>query len=47
MYIKGALDSAQNHRMRRVTIYHLDAQESGKTWQISGINFQSYISIVN
>jgi hypothetical protein len=27
MYLRGALDSAQNHRMRRVTIYHLDAQE--------------------
>jgi hypothetical protein len=45
MYLRGALDSAHFHSMRKVTIQLSHAQEK-KTWQID-INSQSYLSIVN
>jgi hypothetical protein len=45
MYLRKALDSAHFHRMRKVTIQLLHAQE--KLGRYNDINSQSYLSIVN
>jgi DNA-binding XRE family transcriptional regulator len=45
MYLMGALDSANFHRMRKVTIQLLHAQE--KLGRYIDINSQSYLSIIN
>jgi hypothetical protein len=45
MYLKGALDSAHFHRMRKVTIQFLHTQE--KLGRNIVINSQSYLSKVN
>jgi hypothetical protein len=45
MYIRGALDSAHFHRMRKVTIQLLHAEE--KLGRYIDINSQSYLNIGN
>jgi DNA-binding XRE family transcriptional regulator len=45
MYLRGALYNAHFHRMRKVTIQHLHAQE--KLGKYIDINSQSYLSIIN
>jgi DNA-binding XRE family transcriptional regulator len=45
MYLRGALDSAHFHRMRKVTIKLLHVQE--KLGRYIDINSQSYLRIIN
>jgi hypothetical protein len=42
MYLRGALDSAHFHRMRKANIYQKDA--AGKTLQILSMNSKLYKS---